>query len=217
NEQNYHRSIINELNRFNNQKSKTTLYGVVISIFIVGLSLYKFLIFYAVLGNDIFIEPVGRFILITILISILVHLFCTKYVFYHICYRNYLNKQKNEFEGMGLFKVRANDKNKISPLNYLVPYDPVSVDNQRVCQELIDEEKGKETRAKYITLESSGVEREYRIDKIQGNEKVCLIYTGLLLDSEITELFIQQEDDSAKLAVSASGKEIQISQLTSLN
>lgn len=217
NKEAYRQSIINESNRFKSQKTKTFIYEVIISILIVGLSLFKFYSFYSVLGSDIFVEPVGRFICITILISILVHLLCTKYVFYHLFYYFSMNSQKNAFQHQGLYKVRANDRNRILPLNYLTPYDPVVVENQRICQEVSEEAESKDTRTKTIQIESSGVERTYRIDKIQGNEKVCLIYTGLLLDSEITEMSMNQADDSAKLAVFASGKEIQISQLTALN
>ena len=184
---------------------------------ILLLSGLKLNSFYGILGNDIFIEAIGRYILIGIVISILVHTFCTKVVFYHFCYKMALNKQMKEFEDSGYLdnRISKDETNKSSSLNFNVPYTPVVNNNQRVCQELPKTIKEKLTEGNFssILLQYDNRDIEYRVDKIDEPDLAKLVYTGLLLDSELTSLSIQQSEQASQTAVIVTGKEIQLSQI----
>lgn len=206
-----------ELNKWKSNRTKNRLLSIAVFIAVVGLAIWKFFSFYSVLGDDIFVEAIGRFILTSLIISILVHVICTKVVCYHLFYSATLRKQRKEFEEFHEHKIQQHETNKPFALMFNVPYTPVVANNQRICEEVssmeINNLKIQEEKVTLIQLNNSGVDRDYRIDRIENKDNAKLIYTGLLLDAEVTSLSIGQADTDARTAVIVSGKEIQLSQI----
>lgn len=216
----YLMDIKKELNKWKSNKTKNMLINILVALAIIGLAVWKFISFYAVMDDDIFTEPIGRFILTGLIIGILVHIICTKIVFYHLFYKTTFNKQLKEFEESGEqeYKINQSEVNKEFSLNFKVSYIPVVSNAQRVCEELDAEEiqniENHHEKSTIIKLHNGDIEREYRIDKITNKDNAKLIYTGLLTDAEISSLSIGQADSNAKIAIIASGKEIQLNQIT---
>lgn len=199
------------LEKFKKQNTVTFWIGMFFSSIIVLLGAVKFYSYYGIFGSDILVEPVGRFIIITILISIVVHIFCTKVVLYNELYKRAMKSQHREFSGQyNKFRLGDNDLNLNYSLNFLVPYTPIVAQNQRVCQEY---DAGKDAGKPFVELNSNGQLKKYKTQEITGNDNVYLLHTGILLESEINKLSLAQHNDDAKKAVAVSGKQVQIGQI----
>lgn len=216
----YIAELVKERNKWKSNKTKNTLISSLVTLSIIGLAAWKFVSFYTVLGDDIFTEAIGRFILTGLIIGILVHVICTKVVFYHIFYKTTFNKQLREFEDSGgqENRIYQHEVNKQYPLTFNVTYTPVVSNAQRICEEIDSSELKKielgEEKATLLKLNNGDIETEYRIDKIKNRDNAKLVYTGLLTDAELSSLSIGQSDADAKTAIIVSGKEIQLNQIT---
>jgi len=208
NSSNFQAETLNELIEIKYQKRKTQFLKLLVAVAILASGVYKFISYWAIFGKSIFIIGVGRFIIISIILSILIHVLCTKTVIYHILFSKGLKKQIKDFEAHGAHKIGNNEMNKFAELNYLVPYNPVVVGNQKIWQKADPSSSGEQTNN--LTLSNNTTQR-FRTNQIIGNEGVYIIYTGILLDSEINNLYSQQNNSIEKKAVAAACKEIQIS------
>ncbi len=207
-----------DLNKWKSNRTVNTIINIFVFVAIVGLSVWKFISFYNVLGNDIFVESIGRFILIGLIISVLVHAFCTKIVFYHLFYKSSFNKQLKDFENSGGedYKILKHETNKQYNLTFNLSYNPVASNNQRVCEEILDNEiNNPESKSNIIALNNGDRDVHYRIDKIVNRDNARLVYTGLLTDSELTSLSQGQSNSDSRIAIIVSGKEIQLGQIIS--
>ena len=209
-----------ELNKWKANKRTNMLINLAVALSIIGLAVWKFVSYYSVLGDDIFTEAIGRFILTGLIIGILVHIICTKIVFYHIFYKISFNSQLKEFDESGSqeYKIFQHETNKKYQLTFNVPYTPVVSNVQRIYEELDGVELKKieagEEKATVLKLNNGDIETDYRIDKIKNRDNAMLVYTGLLTDGELSSLAIGQADADAKTAIIVSGKEIQLNQIT---
>ena len=200
------------------QKSiKRKLRGILLielffAIVIVAFGFWKFVTYHAVFGDDIYVEAIGRFIIVVVLLSIITHIFFTGTVATYIGFMLSLWKQLTGFRNQQ-FKVSKSDTNKKVPLIFNVEYSPEHSGNQLVAQFYNNHQPtASGNNVQLIELEHNGVKEKFRIDRFEGNENVFLIYTGLLTDSEINGLYVSQGDSRAKRALVAQAKETQINQ-----
>ncbi len=97
-------------------------------------------------------------------------------------------------------------------LKFDVEYSHERSHNQFIGQKIGSEASLPNTQVKKIM--HAGVEHTFRVNNFIGNKEVYLVYTGLLTDPEITQLYMAQNNPSAKKAIIAECKEIQIGQLS---
>lgn len=220
NEANYNKDIYDNLKKFKSESFRLLLIKLLISGFIISLGVYKFASFWGIYGRDIFYDPIGRFTITSIFIGILVHLFCTKIVFYHIAFKIILEKQKKDFHRSphgSDYRVMPAETNKPNALNFDVPFNSGVANKQKIYQEVNDTkstQKSSESNSLDVKIKlSNDNDKSFRTQDFQGNASVYLIFTGLLLESEIDNLYTVQDDSGAKQAVIAASKEIQISQI----
>lgn len=103
------------------------------ALLIIAFGFWKFVTYYAVFGDDIYIEAIGRFIIVVVLLSIITHIFFTGTVATYIGFRLSLWKQLAGFRSQQ-FKVLKSDMNKKVPLTFDVEYSPEHAGNQLVAQ-----------------------------------------------------------------------------------
>jgi hypothetical protein len=178
---------------------------------IIALGIWKFVNYYNVLGSDIFILPLGRFILITVIIGIITHIYFTKVFFiYWILYKPALNNAKTKCRNREDFYIVDFNKEKL--MDYPVEYIPASSGRQFLGEKVEEGSWSATDSIKKIT--DSYLEKTvyFRVNKFKDQTQIYLIYSGLLIDPEINQLFIAQNNDLAKEAVVALCKEIQLTQ-----
>ncbi|MCX6352052.1 MAG: hypothetical protein NTX03_09345 [Bacteroidetes bacterium] len=192
------------------QKTMAYIVDFVFAFVIIGLGAYKFYNYYGVYGSDIFIEPVGRFIIMTVIISIITHILFTKYVVCHLLYYFGMKRQIKEFKNDHSHQIRDTEKNIPQEMNYTFSFKTAKSDNQMIRQKVF----ASTAEDKTTEIKSKDEPTLIRKDEIIGNTDVCIFYTGILLESEIKNLYASQKDDSAAEAIIAECKFIQISQLS---
>lgn len=195
------------------KKTIIFLIEFIFAIAIICLGYWKFITYFAVFKEDIYVEAIGRLILAVILLSIITHIFFTKTFFTYQLFDYSLKKQLREFENQQ-HKISLDETNKQVPLVFDVNYSPERADNQIVAQKYRNytPKKIEDEQGSYIDIIHNGVTDKFRIDEFDGNDNIFLIYTGLLTDEEINKLYATQIDTETKRAIIAQAKEIQINQ-----
>jgi hypothetical protein len=206
---------LNELNRnvsiYENKKSKVGLINWIFYVAIIALNIWKFFIYYGVLGSGIFIEPIGRFILTVILLSIIVHILYTKVVYVFLKYNSSLKSQLAAFRRRVKYITPLDETNKNKEIEFSVKYRPAYSGNQRIAQRLLPFEESSSPHDVTIELPHDNIPNKYRVTDFSNGQNICLVYTGLLMDPEIQGLYSTQ-DTSSKEAIIVTCKETQLSQ-----
>lgn len=190
--------------------------NIVTVMVILIFSAWKFASFYAVLGSDIFVEPVGRFVMGVIFLSIVVHLLSTKIVFVASAF---YPKLKNEIKKHSRFNdhsIAVAEINKPKEIEHKGKYKPSISLHQRIVQKINywqEETEVKEShKNEYLLLPNGDIQNKYKIDNFEGFNNINIVTTGLLTDPEIQGLFSSQ-GDSEQLQVIATCKGIQLTQI----
>lgn len=211
NREHYKRELRDELKKWKRDHSKTKVTNYLSFGAIILLNVWKFIIYYEVLGEDIFYEAIGRFILTVILLSIIVHILFTKVVYLYWRFNSILKEQLQGFD-YGDFKIQSNEINASKELEFEHTFRPAYSNNQRIAQKVNDPSEANNS-SEVLELEYDGIKSKYRVDKFNGKKDIYLIYTGLLTDAEIQGLYTNQKDSPIRRAIVASCKETQLSQL----
>lgn len=193
-------------------------------IAILGIAIWKFLTYYPIFGQEFLMLPVGRFIIIVIIVSTLTHLFFTKVLIcYFICKASYDKEIKHRHHYSREFIYHE------AEINYTnIEYKPAE---SRGGRHFIGQKadftialQGTKEDFRAITIgkknnensnayeEKSGKESNktyYRISNFIGNDNICLVYQDYLKDPEITDLYINQNTREARETIIALAKEIQ--------
>lgn len=204
--------VEDDLRSYKKQKMLITIIEFIVYLVIVFFAFWKLWSFQRIFGSfsELFFDPTGRLIISVILYSVFVHIGFTKTVLCHMLFYFKMNAQESEFRNHSKTDFDDTDKNSVKKLDFKVNYKPVVVNNQQICQEITKQE---EIAKKYeITLKIGQVDKHYKIDQIDDEQNVYLIYSGLLLDTEINKLS-QQNNNTIARAVIASCKEVQIQQI----
>ncbi len=183
--------------------------NLVFSGLIILLGLSKFAVYYSVLESDIFLVPLGRFILFIIIFGVVVHIYFTKIFFaYLTLFRPALKKQLNKWRTRADCFIREYEYNNEKQLIYPAQYVPASSARQFIGEKVTEWDIAID-KIRTINDQYKN-ETHFRINRIVDMNNVYLVYSGLLIDPEINQLFIAQTNDQAKEAVVAQCKEVQL-------
>lgn len=215
----YKQELNDKIDDFTKKKKMVSLLSLLFTLLIIGFGAWKFFTYWDVFGNDIFVEPIGRFVVIVILVSYIAHIGFTKTVINSRWFKMLLAAQIAERKKTNnKFRIDRGETNKTHPLKFNVEYFPVQSGNQFIAQqcECPPYEENKKDFIKRLETPSGDLEC-YRTNKFEKKpafeeRRLYLIYTGLLIDSEINELFIAQPNATSQKAMIAECKEIQLSQ-----
>lgn len=190
-----------------------------ITVFVIGVlltfSVWKFISFYEVLGSDIFVEPIGRFIVGVILLSIAVHLISTKIVFAATLMYPLLWRESGKQIKYGDHTVDWTMKNVPREVSYPGKFKAAVADNQRIMQAIdrnqLPEDTDFQNTSEYMLLPYEHMQNWYR-NNFKDDKGITIIYTGILADPELLTLAgVQNASD--QLEVLVTGKEIQLQQI----
>lgn len=202
------------LQNANSKLFQNTVMKWVFFFIIVGLSIWKLMSIYTVFEDDLFIIPLGRFVLGVTILSIITHQFFTSIVVVYLLFSSAMKKQEKANNTLGEYTVIESDKNKNREFEYNVKYKPAVADKQRIVQEVqLSDYPNKEHQLKYniIELPHDKTVRLFKTKDFDGNKKSSIVFTGLLLDPEIRSLIVGQHNES-KIPIIATCKEIQLNQ-----
>jgi hypothetical protein len=182
-------------------------------VVILAFSFWKFISFYEVLGHYIFLIPIGRFIMSILVLSIITHLISTKIVFVSVFFYNTLRKElKARKKDLGLYSIPPSEKNKPKEITGFPGNYKASIAlNQRIAQQVAYKTEEGKDHSDVLLLKWGDDSRYYRTQHFTEDKGICIIYSGLLTDPELEGLSTTQ-DAGEKLAVLATGKDIQLSQ-----
>ncbi len=212
NREHFNQSLDREMKRWKGEKWKVFGINVFFILLIIGLNVWKFFIYYEVLGNGIFVEPIGRFILTVILLSIIIHILFTKICFLNWRFKSILKSQLKAFDS-GEYRISAHEKNAFKEIEFDHTFLPAHSDEQRIAQKILPTDENYSQKENILEFEHDGILNKYRVNEFVGKENVHFIYSGLVLDADIQGLYANQKDTSIRKAVIVSCKETQLSQL----
>lgn len=203
--------------RDNRKKMWIHVIDVFFALVIIGFGYWKFVTYWAVFGNDIFVEAIGRFIVVVILLSVITHIFFTRTVVTYFLFKLALGSQLRAFRRQHRNQIQPAETNARVPLNYHANYSPQKADNLRIAQlyRAPATKEGGETPKEPEDLEiikQNGSTRKYRVNEFEGNSDIYLIYTGLLNDPDLQKILNGVGDGAAQRAVIATCKSIQTTQ-----
>jgi hypothetical protein len=195
------------LNQSKKSQRKLLIAKLLFSALIIVFASVKFWFYWGILGSDIFVETIGRLLLATILLSVFVHIICTKTILYHLIFWTSLKKQIDNSR-RGLHKTP--ELYHAVKMEYQVSYAPVSISNFKLLQEISTNDKqAKDT----VVIKTTSREITFNLNKIDGFENVFLLNRGIFQEHIINELYTVQHDPGAKRAIIAKCKEKQLSQI----
>lgn len=203
---------LNEKVKYWEQKKKmVNVINYIFILIIIAVNIWKFISYYGVLGDGIFVEPVGRFILTVILLSIVVHIFYTKIVYIYWRYSSLLAKQLLDFRRNIDNFIQPDEVNKSKEIEIPLKYKYAFSANQRIAQRILRHEEFDFNNEMIMELPHGGDPIKYRVSEFKGNQNIYIVYSGILTDPEIQGLYSIQ-DSSSKEAILVACKEIQLSQ-----
>lgn len=209
-----------ELQRYKKQKTSHHVIQVIMAMAILALAFWKFISLYDVLGQDIFILGIGRYIIVVLILSIIAHIFFTKTVFANIIFKSMFNKQKSAYDKDKQYSISPPDRNQMKDVTFHGKYTYASEGNQFVARKLEDAEQVAESdrtkirEVKVIGNDYSDGENEvlyFSKRKSETNNGVVIVYTGILNDPEIGVLAIAQSNEQETKGILATAKQIQLS------
>jgi hypothetical protein len=151
----------------------------------------------------------GAILAYSIVGGAIIHIAFTKTVIYHIICTSKLKKQKKEFKELHHTDFIASEKNKVKLIEYQLDFEPKVAGNQKLWQFIL-EGTTIENNSQITELDCNNHKKKFITNKVVDNKNVNLIWSGLLLDSEINTLFIQQPNEQLSKAVIAACKRQQI-------
>lgn len=202
-------------NRFNKDKKdwdnklfKIKLISAIFSLIIIGFGFWKFWTYYELLGNMIFTQLIGRFILISIVLGIFVHLFATKTVFLNLLMKSRLKKELNQFyAGINTSCDTDDGYTMIEiPLNIFrqrpsfVKFSVKAITNSQNCRAQILERFNSAEDNNLITVRNiksnGGGDPVSYTERDNFSDGATLLYTKLLRDKDIQDLMNVQESSN---------------------
>jgi len=152
----------------------------------------------------------GRLLFYVIVGGAFVHILFTKTFIYHIIYWLKLQNQRREFVLSHRTDFVESQKNKDKLFEYKVSVVAKSDNNQKILQRVDENEVG----SNIVSLLCNGINKKFRTDNfVLENRNIHIVYSGLLLDTEVNKLFSEQPDNDISRAVVAACKKQQISQI----
>lgn len=226
NDKNLCDSIIRAIKNWESKKTTINIISAIFSIVIIGFGFWKFWTYYEMLGNQMFIQLSGRFILISIFLGIFVHIFATKTVFLHILMKLTLKKELNQYyAGNPIYRNIDGGYTMIDiPLNHfnLKPnFEKVSVPvimNAQTCRAQIMEKYTKilsdttDIIVRQIPGPGNATPTSYT-ENDKFSEGATFMYTKLLRDTDIQDIMNKQQSNNLtfeKEIIAAIGKEQQL-------
>jgi hypothetical protein len=200
NDEYYNNKFSKDKKDWENKLFKINLITAIFTLVITGFGFWKFWTYYELLGNLIFTQLIGRFILISIVLGIFVHLFATKTVFLNLLMKNRLKKELNQFYA-GLSTSCDTDDGYTMidiPLNIFsqkpsfVKFSVKTITNSQDCRAQILERLNSAGDNNLITVRNiksngGGDPVSYTESNI-FSDGATLLYTKLLRDKDIQDL-----------------------------
>ena len=207
----YKGTLDRKVQHFERKRKIVNMINISFVFILIGLNIWKFFIYFGVLGDGIFVEPIGRFILTVILLSIIVHIFYTKIVYIYWRYTSEFSKQHKDFTRKVNYFIPDDEINKSKEIEFSLKYKPAFSANQRIAQRILLHEQTDPDKERIMELPHDSAPLKYRVSDFIGTQNIHIVFTGLLTDPEIQGLYSVQ-DAGSREAILVTCKEIQIDQ-----
>lgn len=207
NENAYHNDLKADLYTYKSKLMTHHIIEFALALIVIAVSAWKFASIYEVFGSDILIMPVGRYVIVVLILSIITHIFFTKTVFANLIFRMSLSAQKKEWEKSSR-PFNDRDRNKMKEVTYVGKYNYETASNQVVARKFDSKDVTIDDKLREIKTNDEIVYISTR--KTDNHNGVNLIYTGLLTDPELAVLASAQPNSTERTAILATGKRIQL-------
>lgn len=217
-------NLMTAINKWKRKKTTINIITAIFSLIIVGFGFWKFWTYYQLLGNLIFTQLSGRFILISIFLGIFVHLFATKTVFLNILMKYTLKKELNEkYAGNPQYRYIDGGYTMIEiPLNTFqqkpkfTKFSVQEINNSQTCRAQILEKYSQKENDNMVVRQIKSQGGAAPVNFTENNifsEGATFLYTYLLRDKDIQDVYNVQNTANLTFEqeiIAAYGKEQQL-------